>query len=337
MSGDTKHSGLKPSPGFRFGLWSLFYVVTLIATGLSIDTWSLIPSAVILLIWLIVYSAREAATGIFLFAVFTFLICAPCFVGSLKGPAGRSDAIIGTYNLRQISVGFASYEADNGSFPPANVPGDEPGLKHSWRVMLLPYIGEKALFDRYRFDEPWDSPHNSKLIPEIPYLFQSPESPRAGLTKAKLVVGPGTAFESDSGIRFPDISDGLSTSLLVVEDYRNPVPWTKPEDLTLEQAVALLCETDPSEFNHYSNGLWREYCWGSAIVFFDGGIISSVHNADPSVVRQLCLASDGLPGELPDLNRGPVVRLNQGAIVASIVYVLLTILPAFFIPRRRNS
>jgi hypothetical protein len=38
----------------------------------------------------------------------------------------------------------------------------------SWRVELLPYLGEQALYNQFKRDEPWDSPHNRKLLSKMP-------------------------------------------------------------------------------------------------------------------------------------------------------------------------
>ena len=42
--------------------------------------------------------------------------------------------------------------------------------------------------------------------------------------------GKGAFFEGKRGLRFADITDGLSNTLMIVEADR-AVPWTKPEDL----------------------------------------------------------------------------------------------------------
>jgi len=36
---------------------------------------------------------------------------------------------------------------------------------HSWRVLILPYMGEEEqqLYSRYNLNEPWNSPENHKL------------------------------------------------------------------------------------------------------------------------------------------------------------------------------
>src|SRR5262249_29159759 len=41
----------------------------------------------------------------------------------------------------------------------------------SWRVAILPYIGQRALYQRFRLNEPWDSKHNKKLLAQMPKVF----------------------------------------------------------------------------------------------------------------------------------------------------------------------
>ena len=55
----------------------------------------------------------------------------------------------------------------------------ERGL--SWRVALLPYLGYRNLYEQFRHDEPWDSPHNRKLIAKMPPVYES----QAGLPEGK--------------------------------------------------------------------------------------------------------------------------------------------------------
>jgi prepilin-type processing-associated H-X9-DG protein len=71
----------------------------------------------------------------------------------------------------------------------------------------------------------------------MPAVFAKPGSARTagGLTHYQVLVGPGTAFErGDSQVRtyraesFPR---GAGQTILAVE-AADPVPWTKPEDLS---------------------------------------------------------------------------------------------------------
>lgn len=63
-------------------------------------------------------------------------------------------------NLRQISIALQKYHETYGSFPPAYVCDQAGKPMHSWRVLILPYLGEEKLYAKYNISEPWDSPGN---------------------------------------------------------------------------------------------------------------------------------------------------------------------------------
>ena len=72
------------------------------------------------------------------------------------------------HHMRSILVAFHNYNSANAHFPPAAIYGSDGGPKLSWRVAILPYLGEGALFEEFHMNEPWDSPHNKALIGRMP-------------------------------------------------------------------------------------------------------------------------------------------------------------------------
>jgi len=67
-------------------------------------------------------------------------------------------------NLCQIAVAMQAYHATYRYFPPAYTVDGNGRPLHSWRVLLLPFLQQKPLYDQIRLDEPYDGPHNGLLF-----------------------------------------------------------------------------------------------------------------------------------------------------------------------------
>ncbi len=114
--------------------------------------------------------------------------------------------------------------------PPQAAFGKDGKPLLSWRVLILPFIGENELYKEFHLDEPWDSEHNKKLLARMPKVYAVPGQKEVDATHYQGFHGKGAFFEGKKGIRIFDIPDGTSNTLMVVE-AANAVPWTKPEDL----------------------------------------------------------------------------------------------------------
>ena len=137
-------------------------------------------------------------------------------------------------DLKQLALAMHNYQDVQGTLPPRAVfdKGGRPLL--SWRVLLLPYIEQDDLYKQFKLDEPWDGPHNRKLLEMMPVTYAHPLR-RAGeepfSTHWQVFVGKGAAFEGERGLRLPqDFPDGASQTILIAE-AAEAVPWTKPDDL----------------------------------------------------------------------------------------------------------
>jgi prepilin-type processing-associated H-X9-DG protein len=161
-------------------------------------------------------------------------------------PAVRAERRIQCMrNLKQLGVACHEYHEANGSFPAPSIRGRDGRPLLSWRVAILPQLGHRSLYERFRLDEPWDSPHNLPLLKEIPPELACPSlSGRShGLTNYQVVVGPknemgsvNTPFEPNRGAEIREFIDGTSFTVLVAESSRS-VPWTKPDDLTFREPL----------------------------------------------------------------------------------------------------
>jgi hypothetical protein len=174
------------------------------------------------------YSLRVT---LLLLAVGAGCLCAPFTSAQAKGPdaGARKEAV---EQIRRVTLAFWNYYEDYGEFPPAVLVSKDGKALLSWRVLLLPYLGEEKLFRAFKLNEPWDSAHNRKLLARMPKVFApvggAPVEPHATLWQ--VFTGPRSLFDGARACQIHDITDGTSNTLLVVEAAR-PVPWTSPRDL----------------------------------------------------------------------------------------------------------
>ncbi len=111
-------------------------------------------------------------------------------------------------NLKQIVVALVRYDEDHGHLPPPCVYDKKNRPMHSWRVLILPYLGRKELYDRYRFDEPWDGPNNRKLLAERPPEYHCPsvidDPTKSPATSYVAVVGDRSLWKRDENVSLND-------------------------------------------------------------------------------------------------------------------------------------
>ena len=134
--------------------------------------------------------------------------------------------------LQRIVLAMHRYIDEHGSFPPPAITDRQGKPLLSWRVALLPYLGEKELYEQFHLDEPWDSEHNRPLLEKLPKLYASVLNPPKvkGGTFYQGFTGEGCLFEPGKEVALEDIPDGTVNTIAVVA-AAGAVPWTKPADL----------------------------------------------------------------------------------------------------------
>jgi hypothetical protein len=149
-------------------------------------------------------------------------------------------------HLKQIALALHAYHDVHGSFPPAYVKGPDGEPWHSWRVLLLPYLGQEQLHARYNFDQPWDGPDNRPLATEAPAVYQCQVSSGANdRANYFAIVSRRSMWPAYQSVALADVMDGSSNTLQVVEDPRGDVIWTAPVDLTATEFRQRLPEHSP--------------------------------------------------------------------------------------------
>jgi hypothetical protein len=148
-----------------------------------------------------------------------------------------------TADLHQIGLALHTYHDVHGTFPPAYVADANGRPLFSWRVLLLPYLGEQALFDRFDTSKPWYDRTNLAVLQHMPEVFRGPLASRRSIfTHYAGVAGSGTFFDcvqaraagtACAGTQLVAITDGTSNTVAVGEIAQALIPWTMPEDVDI--------------------------------------------------------------------------------------------------------
>lgn len=208
------------------------------------------------------------------------------FLSARRMAAGRAQSM---NNLKQMALAMHNYLDTNRTFPAAASHDANGRPLLSWRVYILPYIEQDALFRQFHLDEPWDSAHNKQLIARMPTTYHSPEQGKLepGKTTYLAPVGPKTIFGGKKGMPIQKITDGTSNTIMILEsDDSRAVYWTQPEDYRI----------DP---NNPLAGLIRPSAAGFNAAFADGSVHLLPANINPATLRALYTANGGEPVNLP--------------------------------------
>ena len=134
-------------------------------------------------------------------------------------------------NLSQLDLLLEDYFYDAGRYPPMKyqrVPG-EP--YHSWRILLLPYMGGEweDRYHKYDFSKNWNDPENIKAMGgEIPYFYK--------------IWEPDDQFTDYIFLEIDGESESKSKSfsscflvvpearLILIEDEGSAIHWMSPEN-----------------------------------------------------------------------------------------------------------
>ena len=141
---------------------------------------------------------------------------------------------------RQIGMAFESYHAVHGHYPPSYIADEDGRPLHSWRVLILPYLGpdENALYDQFDLNQPWDDPANRRLVDQMPSIYACPASEMASAmseTSYCVVEGPAFMFDADKTVAREDLLEGETAVLMLVEVNHSAIEWTEPKDVDADR------------------------------------------------------------------------------------------------------
>lgn len=284
-------------PPLRFGLTHLFALISAVAILLAI--WRLEEYSYVA--WAVVAIILEIAIGLYwhyrsirapvlwLLGCFSLAIINPPTCSLTGDIAHRMRCL---HHMRQLTLGLHKYEIAHGHFPPAYTVDDQGRPMHSWRVLILPYIDEALLYQEFRLDEPWDSPHNLALAQKMPDVFRCPSSQRGPTQWTNYVapVGPQSMWPEHQTITLRDIGDWESRTIALIEWPESNILWTEPRDLPADNLTPL---THPA-WEDFRNRHRPDRNGDVAVGFADGTVsFLSLPKLSPLTLRALITPNGG--------------------------------------------
>ena len=201
-------------------------------------------------------------------------------------------------NLKQFGIALQNYHDMHKCYPPAYFADADGKPTHSWRVILLPYFCDanaREVTQAYRFDEPWNGPHNRKLADKMPSFYRCPNSPPETTdTSYVAIVGPETGWPGAKCLSIREIGDGLSNTIAVSEIADSGIHWMEPRDLSFNQAAQGI-NPPVSQLSPSSN-----HPGGANFLFFDGAVLFLQDETSPELLRALLTANGGEHVQTPD-------------------------------------
>ncbi len=168
-------------------------------------------------------------------------------------------------NVKQLGLAFQNFHDTHLCLPPAKVTNANfpnpvhlkfvipANVEHGWGVFLLPFMEQRNLSDRYRFDVNWDATENLPVITSFVNTFRCPSTPKGKrvdpnqknaacgdygvlnyvepqLSNLNLLdgqTGPmlDGVMRTNELHRFADVTDGLANTSWLAEDAGRPVRY----------------------------------------------------------------------------------------------------------------
>jgi type II secretory pathway pseudopilin PulG len=197
--------------------------------------------------------------------------------------AARRNACVN--HMQHIGIALQNYHDVHKTFPPAYIADADGKPMHSWRVLILPFLEENEIYKKYDFNEPWDGPNNSKLAAQAPSDFRCPSGTDFdGQTNYVAVVGNETMWPGATAVKIRSIRDGLSRTIAVVETSGSGINWLEPRDLTMDEALRGIKQSQ-------SGGINSQHPGGVNVLNCDGSVLFLPEDVPPETIRALLTIS----------------------------------------------
>lgn len=202
-------------------------------------------------------------------------------------------------DLRQIGLALHGYHDVNVVMPTADawpvggqlMPPADVSQRLSWRANVLPFIEQDNLYQRLKFEEPWNGPTNGSITASPVMQYADQDTPTSSQTRYRVFVGNGAMFDEPQrivrganmrprrGVSMVAITDGLSNTIMVAQAAQT-VPWGQYNELPFDPKGPLpqLGRTD------------RDYF---LVLMGDGSTKIINKNIDPSTLKAAITRNGG--------------------------------------------
>jgi hypothetical protein len=258
-------------------------------------------------------------------------------VGAIASARTSAQRQVSMNNMKQILLAFhnwaATYPGDRFPPPVLTTKDGKPCQPYSWRVAILPFIEQQALYNAYKFDEPWDSEANKKVLEAMPPIFRHPAAKPgstnssyyvlrskelkeekvvpagAGAAPGAAALGGGTAFGAEIGgadgpglaIEAPvggfatafSAKNGMAFSQMY-DGTSNTIALVEADrDIPWTKPEDILYDPENAELPKFGGYFKDGFCVGLC----DGAIKFIDHRIDPKTLKALISPQGGEPIE----------------------------------------
>jgi len=216
--------------------------------------------------------------------------------------------------LKQIGLALQNYHAAFRKFPPGGIqvrPEIPAGKQLAWSAFVLPFLEQSAVYERIDFRYAFDHPINQPAAATPIESYLCPSTPRSsplnrgrGATDYGGIYGerinstnypPRGVMIHDQAIRFREITDGTSRTLMVSEDAGFPDgQWINAWNL-FDQAFSI------NRAPAFENDIRSFHRQGANGLFADGSVSFLNENIDLELLAALCTRNGR--EEVADLDR----------------------------------
>jgi hypothetical protein len=184
-----------------------------------------------------------AMRGLVTVAVLGYALCGPLMLSGWVAGRKAEHGLECARRLNLLAAGLRRYAETYQQLPPSVVTDAAGRPLHSWRVLLLPFVGEEPLYAEFGLDEPWNAPANRRLREQRPDVFACDELAwdDAASTQFVAVVDERSYFPPGKSV-LPGEMHGVGAQGLVLLEVGpdRRIPWTSPQDVSVEELASLV-------------------------------------------------------------------------------------------------